>query len=427
VDLDSVDTMTPTITNWAENFTFSTDRVHQPNSVEQVQEVVAGCERMRPLGTGHSFNRIADTTADLVSVAALPQRCEIDAAASTVTVSAGMRYGDVAVLLSEAGYALPNLASLPHISVAGAIATGTHGSGVKVGNLATAVTALQLVKADGTLVHIDTSDSDFPGCVVSLGALGVVTAVTLRIQPAVPMRQWIYDAMPRDALDDNIEEILGSAYSVSIFLDWRSESLQVWRKHRVDEPGTEKPPARWLGATLAERPRHPIDGQPSTNATEQFGVLGPWHLRLPHFRMEFTPSNGEELQTEYLMPREHAVDAIAAIESLRSDVAPLAMISEIRTIAADDLWMSPSYQRDSVALHFTWFQDIPGVTAMLKPVEEALEPLSPRPHWGKVFAMGGDRLAGRYPRYQDFVALMRRYDPAGKFRNETLDGWFPTR
>jgi alditol oxidase len=412
-------------TNWAGNVSFRTDQVVRPASVEEVQKVVAAGTRLRPLGTAHSFNRLADTTGTLVSVADLPERCEIDPNRSTVTVSAGMRYGDLAVRLNAAGYALPNLASLPHISVAGAIATGTHGSGTTVGNLATAVTALQVVTADGSVVDIDQSSPDVEGCVVSLGALGVVTAVTLAIDPAVEMRQWIYDDLPREALDDNLEEILGSAYSVSVFLNWGRPSVQVWRKHRADDPRGDAPPARWLGATLAERPRHPIKELPAENSTEQFGVPGPWHLRLPHFRMEFTPSYGEELQTEYLLPREHAVDAIAAVESLVDQLAPLVMISEIRTVAADTLWMSPSYRRDTVACHFTWVQDTPAVTSVLGPLEEVLEPFAPRPHWGKLSAMGGERLATRYERYHDFRALMERYDPRGVFRNKTLNTWFP--
>jgi xylitol oxidase len=417
--------MTAVMTNWAENFTFSSDKVHLPTTPEQVQEVVAGSGRLRPLGTAHSFNRIADTTGDRVSVAELPQRCDIDAAASTATVSAGMRYGDLAALLHQDGYALPNLASLPHISVAGAIATGTHGSGVHVGNLATAVAGLQLVAPDGTLVELDRSDPDFDGAVVSLGALGVVTAVTLRVAPAVDMRQWVYDAMPRAALDDNIEEVLGSAYSVSVFMDWRAPAVQVWRKHRADETGQESPPVRWLGATLAEKPRHPIVGQPADNSTEQFGVLGPSYLRLPHFRMEFTPSVGEELQSEYLLPREHAVDALGALEAIKDGFAHLVQITEIRTVAADELWMSPSYRRDTVAVHFTWVKDTPGVMTALGPIEQALEPFSPRPHWGKLSSTSAEQLAGRYERYDDFIGLMKRYDPAGKLRNPLLDTWFP--
>jgi alditol oxidase len=415
-------------TNWAGNITFSTESLDAPRSIEELQSLVAESPRLRALGTAHSFNRIADTTGRLVSVAALPPRLDIDAERSTVTVSAGVRYGEVATLLHEAGYAIPNLGSLPHISVAGAVATGTHGSGKTVGNLATAVAALEMVTADGTLVRLDRDeDRDrFCGSVVSLGALGVVTAVTLDIGPTFEVRQWVYDDMPWAAVEDDIEEIFDSAYSVSLFTDWRSDSFrQVWRKDRLGTTERSEAPARWLGATLADSPRNPVPGMPTENATEQLGVPGPWQGRLPHFRMEFTPSSGEELQSEYLLPRECAVEALAAVGSIREHVAPLLQVCEVRTIAADDLWLSPSYGRDTVAIHFTWVQDTPGVLQVLEMVEERLQPFEPRPHWGKVFITRGDELAKRYDRYGDFVELMGSCDPEGKFRNEQLDGWFP--
>jgi xylitol oxidase len=340
-----------------------------------------------------------------------------------------MRYGEVATLLQEAGYAIPNLGSLPHISVAGAIATGTHGSGMTVGNLASAVAGLEMVTADGSLVRLDRDeDRDrFCGSVVSLGALGVVTAVTLDIGPTFEVRQWVYDDLPWAAVENDIEEVFAGAYSVSLFTDWRSESFQqVWLKDRVDTGRLTVAPARWLGATLADGPRHPVPGMPTENATEQLGVPGPWLGRLPHFRMEFTPSSGEELQSEYLLPRGHAVEALAAVGSIRQHVSPLLQICEVRTIAADDLWLSPSYGRDTVAIHFTWVPDMQGVLSVLARVEEKLEPFEPRPHWGKVFTTGGDELVKRYDRYGDFVELMGHFDPTGKFRNEQLDGWFPS-
>ena len=420
--------MTAQHTNWAGNITFSTESLDAPPSIEELQSTVATTPRIRALGTGHSFNRIADTTGRLVSVAALPRHFDIDSERSRATVSAGMRYGEVATLLQEAGYAIPNLGSLPHISVAGAIATGTHGSGKAVGNLATAVAALELVTADGSLVTLDRdADRDrFCGSVVSLGALGVVTAVTLDIGPTFEVRQWVYDDMPWAAVEDDIEEVFAGAYSVSLFTDWRSDSFQqVWMKDRVDPGRLTDAPARWLGATLANGARHPVPGMPTENATEQLGAPGPWLGRLPHFRMEFTPSSGEELQSEYLLPREHAVEALAAVGSIRQHVAPLLQICEVRTIAADDLWLSPSYGRDTVAIHFTWVPDTPGVLSVLARVEEKLAPFEPRPHWGKVFTTGGEELAKRYDRYGDFVDLMRSFDPAGKFRNAQLDEWFP--
>jgi xylitol oxidase len=254
----------------------------------------------------------------------------------------------------------------------------------------------------------------------------VVTAVTLDVEPTFDVRQWVYDALPWTEANEHIEEIFASAYSVSLFTDWRSDAIsQVWLKDRVDAPRLPQPPAHWLGATLADGPRHPIPGMPVENATEQLGVPGPWQARLPHFRMEFTPSSGEELQTEYLLPREHAVEALAAVAGIRERVGPLVQISEIRTIAADDLWLSPSYGRDTVGIHFTWVPDTAAVLPVVGMLEERLEPFEPRPHWGKVFTTPTDSLRERYPRYGDFTALMRRFDPDGKFRNDLIDQWFP--
>jgi xylitol oxidase len=420
--------VTARLTNWAGNITFSAESLEAPRSIEDLQGVVAASPRLRALGTGHSFNRVADTTGKLVSVAALPQRFDIDTERSTATVSGGMRYGEVATLLHQAGYAIPNLGSLPHISVAGAIATGTHGSGKTVGNLATAVAGLEMVTADGSLVTLarDVDGDRFLGSVVGLGALGVVTAVTLDVCPTFEVRQWVYDDLPWAAVEDDIEQVFDSAYSVSLFTDWRSDSFrQVWLKERLDGSQGAEAPARWLGATLADGARNPVPGMPTENATEQLGVPGPWQGRLPHFRMEFTPSSGEELQSEYLLPRECAVEALTAVGSIREQVAPLLQICEVRTIAADDLWLSPSYERDSVALHFTWVQDTAAVLRLLASLEEQLQPFEPRPHWGKVFTMPSDELAKRYARYGDFTKLMRQCDPTGKFRNEQLDRWFP--
>jgi len=415
-------------TNWAGNVTYRAARSHEPASLEHLQQLVADSERVRPVGTGHSFTAIADTTGDLVSVAALPHLCEVDTERSSVTVAAGLRYGEVTNHLHRAGYALPSLGSLPHISVAGAIATGTHGSGSSVGSLATAVSALQMVTADGEVVEIDRSadDDELAGSVVGLGALGVVTRVTLDVVPTFSMRQWVYDDIPRQSVVDHVEEILASAYSVSLFTDWRRDPFRLlWLKQRVEGGLADPaPPTRWFGARLAGGPRHPIDGMPVENCTEQLGTPGPWHTRLPHFRMEYTPSSGRELQSEYLLPLEHAAAALEAIAAMRDRIGPLVQTSEIRTVAGDDLWLSPSHGRDSVAIHFTWVPDTEGVSSVLGPLEEQLAPFSPRAHWGKLSASCHDP-SGRYERYADFAALMHRFDPAGKLRNELVDRWFP--
>lgn len=411
--------------NWAGNVTFRAARHHRPTSVEQLQALVAGARRLRALGTGHSFNRLADTTGDLVSVADLPKVLELDAARQSVTVAGGMRYGELVGPLHEQGYALHNLGSLPHISVAGAVATGTHGSGPANGNLATAVRTLEMVTADGEIVALDRDrDRDtFPGAVVALGALGVVTRLTLDVLPAYEMRQYVYEDLAYDQLTGHFDEVVSGAYSVSVFTDWREPvRARVWVKC-LD--GADGPPQRWLGAQRADGPHHPVPGMPARHSTPQLGEPGPWHERLPHFRLGFTPSSGEELQSEYFVARSCAVAALDALAGLHDRIAPVLQISEIRTVAADDLWLSPAYRRDSVTLHFTWVADEPAVAPVVTAIEEVLEPFEARPHWGKVFSIPPGVVAGRYERSADFVALARRLDPTGKLRNDLLDDYVP--
>ena len=414
-------------TNWAGNITFQARQVHRPSSLDELRRIVATADRIRPLGTGHSFNRIADSTGDLVSVAGLPPRLDIDATNSTVTVAGGLRYGEVVGRLHEAGFALHNLGSLPHISVAGACATATHGSGRHNGNLATAVAAVELVAADGTLLRVERGSADFDAVAVGLGGFGVVTALTLDLQPTFQVYQHVYRDLPAQRFVGNAEEIFGAGYSVSLFTDWRADRFtQVWCKRRVDEAGDRTAPPVWLDATLADAPCNPVPGMPAENCTEQLGAPGPWHQRLPHFRLEFTPSSGAELQSEYFVPRAHAVQAFQALSRIRERIAPVLQICELRTIAADTQWVSPSGARDSVAFHFTWIQDPAAVEPVLTAIEEQLAPYDARPHWGKLFNLGPEVLRERYPRYADFQRLLGRYDPAGKFRNEFLDRYFPS-
>jgi xylitol oxidase len=407
------------ITNWAGNVTFTATRLHRPASVDELRRLVADSPRVRVLGTAHSFNRIADTDGVLLSVAGLPPSVEVAPDGRGVTVAAGVRLGDLATRLHAEGYALANLPSLPHISVAGAVATGTHGSGVGNRNLATAVSAVRLVTADGEVRTVRRGeDESFDGAVVALGALGVVTSLTLDIVPTFEVRQYVYDGVPLDRLVERLDEVLSAGYSVSLFTDWAGERVnQVWVKHRVGDPAGS-PEGPWLGGTLADGPRHPVPGMSAAYATAQQGRPGPWHERLPHFRLEFTPSSGEELQTEYFVAREQAAEAIAALAGIRDQIAPVLQICEIRTIAADGLWLSPQYRRDSVGLHFTWVPDIAAVAPVAGQIERLLEPFAPRPHWGKVFTMAPATVRSRYERHADFVRLAHRFDPAGKFRND---------
>ena len=405
--------------NWAGNVTFGARRVLRPRSVDELCGMVAGADRIRALGTGHSFNRIADTTGDLVTVADLPRRVEIGA--DTVTVSAGTRFGEVTGPLQDAGRALHNLGSLPHISVAGACATATHGSGDGNPCLAAAVTAIELVPGSGEPVTLRRGDPDFPGSVVALGRLGIVTALTLRTQPTYDIQQVVYDDLDPEAIED-LDAVFGAAYSVSLFTRYTRPGMDMaWVKRRVDPAAPWQPPPTWLGGTRAPRQRHPVPGERGAECTPQDGLPGPWQTRLPHFRLEFTPSKGEEIQSEFFVPRQHGVAAVRAVQAIGARIAPPLLVAEIRTVAADDLWASPAYGRDSVALHFTWVRDQAAVREAVGRVEAALRPFEPRPHWGKVCTMPPEEIRGRWDRLGDLRRLAERHDPAGIFANDFTD------
>jgi xylitol oxidase len=410
--------------NWAGNIEYSTENLYAAKSVDQVKSYVKKTGRLKVLGTRHCFNTIADSKDAFLSLQPMEEVLALDAAAKTVTVDAGVTYGRLAPYLHEKGFALHNLASLPHISVAGACSTGTHGSGEKNGNLSTAASGLEMVTANGDVVVLSRKKDGqtFRGAVVGLGALGAITKVTLDIQPTFTARQWVYENMPLESATAHFDEIEASGYSVSLFTDWRNKNVnEVWIKERVGggKPFDAKPD--FFGAKLAQKNLHPIAELGAENCTEQMGVPGPWYERLPHFKMGFTPSAGKELQSEFFVPRKNAVEAILAVEKLHEKISPHLLITEIRAIAADDLWMSPCYQRDSVAIHFTWQQDWPAVKAVLPELEKALAPFGVRPHWGKLFTIEPAVLRARYQRLPEFVELAKKHDPTGKFRNEFLN------
>jgi xylitol oxidase len=408
--------------NWAGNYTYRATETYVPDRVEQIQEFIARRSRVKALGTRHSFNGIADTTASHLSLRKLNRVIELDRARRRVTVEAGISYGELSRFLHGSGFALHNLASLPHISVAGACATATHGSGDRNRGLASAVRAIELVRSDGEIVEFsrDRPNDDVEGAIVALGALGVATRVTLDVVPAFEMCQTVYERLPLARLAEDFDAIFSSAYSVSLFTDWsRSTFDQAWVKRQAGEP--DRFGERFFGATRAGAKLHPVPGGGAEHCTEQMGVPGPWHERMPHFRMEFTPSAGEELQSEYFVSRGDAFAAIRAIDDIGERIAPLLYVSEVRTIAADDLWMSPCYRRDSVAIHFTWKPNWEGVRGVLPLVEAKLEPFQVRPHWGKLFTMAPETVRSRYAKLPDFRRLAERCDPVGKFRNEFLD------
>ena len=406
--------------NWAGNVAFRPARFHEPTSIAELQQIVAGARRCRVLGTGHSFNTIADTPGDLISLRELPQRIDIDADAREVTVSAGTRYGDLATALHRAGWALQNLGSLPHISVGGAVATGTHGSGDGNGNLATQVRAVELVTSSGDVITIGHTDreNEFSHCMIALGSLGLVTALTLRIEPTYDVSQVVYEDVPFDLALAHLDDIFAAGYSVSLFTTWdRPVVDQVWVKNRAEARRVDHSPT-FEGGRLATAPRHPLPTLSGDTCTTQLGIVGPWHERLPHFRLDFIPSSGEELQSEYFVHRVEAVAALRSLNEIRSVMSPALLVCELRSVAEDGLSLSPAFSRASMAIHFTWKPDAAALAPVLRMVEERLAVFGARPHWGKVFSFDPSYICDQYPRLADMRARVATYDPTAKFTND---------
>ena len=403
--------------NWSGTVTFADSQTFAPTTVLEFSEVVALHPKVRARGSAHCFNAIADTDELSVTFENLPHDLVINKEKQTVTVSAGIKYGELAVALEERGWALHNMASLPHISVAGAIATATHGSGVGNGNLATAVRSLEIVLPDGSLKKVSKGDENFEGYVVGLGLTGIATRIELVIEPTYSISQTVYRGMSRDTYAANLNEIMSLAYSVSYFTTWAAAGGgEVWAKFRAGAVA----PDGLFEAYPATSNRHPLPGLNPEPCTEQMAVSGPWHLRLPHFKMEFTPSAGDEIQSEFFVDRKDAPAAIAALEKIAPQINEILWVTEIRAIAADELWMSPHFQRDSIGIHFTW-KKVDAVYEMVKVVEAVLAPFKYRPHMGKVYSASPEYLRTVMPMMERFGQLVSEIDPMNKFGNAMTD------
>ena len=407
--------------NWADNYTYTAAHIHRPTTIDEVRRSIAGATKIRALGTRHSFNSIADSPGDLIILDGIEPEFVIDRERQTVTVGAATRYGVLASYLHARGFALHNMGSLPHISVAGATATGTHGSGDKNGNLSTAVSALELVTASGDLVHVQRGDDGFEGMVVGLGAFGIVTRLTLDIQPTFDVRQDAFLDLPWDAVLSNLDEVMSAAYSVSLMTMWSTPTVgRLWLKTRLVDGHPLEVAAAHLGAAAAPLALVVGDSDPNERLNI-FGVAGPWSERLPHFRLDRDPGPNEQIQSEYMVPRSQAMAAMAQLRAIGDRIDRLLHITEVRTVAADDLWLSPSYGQDTVAFHFTWNKEPAAVDEITTEIEHMLLPLGGRPHWGKLMHAQADRLAPLYPRLDAFRDLAKTYDPAQKFRNAFLN------
>jgi alditol oxidase len=415
-------------TNWAGNLTYSAKQLDEPDSIGGIVRLVKSRSPLKALGARHSFNNIADTTGDQVSLVSHLDAMTCDANVPAVTVGGGVKYGLLAPWLDAKGFAVHNLASLPHVTVIGACATATHGSGIHNGNLSTAVAGLEMVTGNGDVAQLsrEKNGDSFNGAVVGLGALGIVTSVTLKVVPRFDMYQAVYENLSFNLLKDNLKAIFGAGYSVSLFTDWQNHrATQVWIKTKMevgaDTRTAVKLPSEFYGATLQKQKLHPITGHSAETCTDQMGIPGPWYERLPHFKMNFTPSSGAELQTEYFVPLEHGYDAILAVEKLRDEITAHLFVTELRTIDADDLWMSPCHQRPSMSVHFTWKPEWDAVRALLPKIEAVLKPFAVRPHWAKLNTIPAAQVRAQYPQFEAFRTLVKEYDPQGRFRNAYLE------
>lgn len=403
--------------NWAGNYTYRASEIRRPTSLGELQRLVANGGSLHGAGTRHSFTGIGDADT-LVALDRLPgsDSIDVDRGAMTATIGAAVTYAQLAETLNRAGLALPNLASLPHISVVGAVATATHGSGDRLGNLATSVCRMRILTSSGDLVELHADDPRLAGAAVHLGALGIVVGLTLRVVPYYEVQQNVYENLEWGALFEHFDEVFALGRSVSVFHDLGSRARAVWIKS--DAPS--EPPSEVFGATPAGTPLHPLPDGDAANCTAQLGEAGAWSERLPHFRSGYLPSNGEEIQSEVFVARRHGVAAVRAVLDLRERIAGCLLVCELRTIAADDLWLSPHYQRDSLGLHFTWRREPATVERNVGLIEEALAEFEPRPHWGKVFSMDPRVLTPSYPRLSEFNELRAELDPRGAFINSWM-------
>lgn len=400
--------------NWSDTVDLAGSEA-RPASAAAAADLVRGHAPVLALGSAHSFSHVAVTPGLHIDTTGLPADVRIDG--STASVGAGTTYAVLGRELHVRGKALAAMASLPHITVGGAIATGTHGSGDAIGTLSSAVTGLEVIGPDGDIRWVRRGvDPDFPGWVVALGALGVVTRVELEVEPAYDIAQTVFADLDLDAIEDDFDAVFGTATSVSVFTRWRPRpDAQLWLKRRIDREGAW-PGGPAFGAPERTAPLHPLEQLDPVHCNPQLSEPGPWHERLPHFRADFTPSAGDEIQAEYLLPRDRAVEAIRSIRTLHEAITPLLHVTEIRTMRADDLWLSPAYGVDTVGIHFTWHRD-ERIYDVLPAIEEIVLPLGARPHWGKVSAASAEAIRSAFPKWDDFVGLMGIHDPGGVFRS----------
>ena len=425
--------------NWAKTVYYN-HTIHYPKTVEEIQHILQYHAKIRVLGSMHSFNNITKLPQEFngvyISMSNMNQVIKC-CRGERVTIQPGITFGELGEYLHERNFGFHNMASLPHITVGGAISTGTHGAGVFNGNLASHVMQVKLISADGKLrTYRIGQDPEFQHIPVSFGLAGIIVEIELDIVPDYDIQQCIYENLPFNTIKkSDYKTAFSSAYSFSIFTQWKNRKFtSIWAKYRLRKGRNGNEESIMIDCPDMNKIKpssnkvHPLPGGDTSFVSGGIGknYKEPGYVGLPHFLMEGVPSQGEELQSEYFVSS-HMFDVVIEVLFHHFEENPklydLLYVSEMRFVAGDKLTLSPQHVLgSSIGFHFTWKKEFDQVVDALKGIENVLKPYNALPHMGKLFTMTGRELEGKYGQrnlraFQSFVAPL---DPLKKFVNPFL-------
>lgn len=423
--------------NWGRSASVRPVRVERPRSPEGVQRAVKAAQAqgltVKAVGAGHSFTGIAVAPGVLLELDDMQGLVSADAGSGLVTVLGGTRLHRMPGLLAPYGLAMQNLGDIDRQSIAGAIATGTHGTGKGFGGIATQVRGLTLVTAEGEFLRIDAErNADMlSGAVVGLGALGIVVEVTLQCVPAFLLHA-VDSRVPIDDALETLHERAADADHLEFYWHPHTDVALMKTQTRLPESAARHPIPmlrRWVDETVLS---NGVFGAYCAASRIAPAIIPPFNrlaVRLTG-HAEYTDRSHRVLvhdravrfrEMEYAIPADDVVPAVQAIRKLIDQRGwRIEFPIEVRFAAADDLWLSTAYGRDSayVAVHRYWRAD---PRAYFDAVEQIMLDLGGRPHWGKLHSLDDEQLRARYPRFDDFLALRNRLDPGRLFGNRHLE------
>lgn len=423
-------TRSGTWTNWAGNQSCHPTAVHRPSSQEEVSDIVARAasrsETVKAVGSGHSFTPAALTDGHLLDLGLLRRLVEVDRSAQTVTVEAGISIADLNDLLHGLGYALPNLGDIAYQTISGAVSTATHGTGRTLGGLATRIRSLRLIAGDGSTVDLSPSqDADLlEAARVSVGALGIVTQLTLDVVPAFRLRAR-EGADKLDRLLDGLDEHVATNDHFEFFWIPHTDWALTKANNRTDEPLARVNPIRhWYQKSFLENY--------AFGTVCRVGRMRPsWIPRLAtalpssgdttyvddSFRIFTSKRIVKFVEMEYAIPREHCAEALRRIrDMIRSQGHLVSFPVEVRFTASDDIPLSTATGRETAYIAVHMFKGMEH-DAYFRDVAAIFADYQGRPHWGKVHELNHNELAPLYPRWSDFMAARDRLDPTRTFAN----------